>query len=397
VSRILLAPVTVSPTKPLTPTHLKYLLSLDLLARATATFAEVTVLYRHATYAGSRQVAGFWEYLDRCHPQADSAELSEEQIGELYGAYHRTERQEFAAVEATVRRAEAGWVHPVSARLLDLWEQHYELLGLADPKLGRSGPAPGSAAKTLELLELLVEHDLCIDARELDAPVYLDATAAGLPLRPVLGPDGQANYLLYLLRELLPLLAGHDLVLLAHDTELRSDYRIVAHVLSTLGTEADRFEVPRVPIDGVVQSTRRGGWQGYTLGALAGGPIAEFGLAAFQLGLRLYLVAGLGGTAPQSFSTAHLRRWVRRADRLLTEHGRPQHVGAAELGNAADYLAARAGRKRYADPYQVATALLSTDPSVPVAGLLGVALGRGPVGGRRAMAMRGGGTDDNGR
>ncbi|MBV2156636.1 hypothetical protein [Kitasatospora sp. SUK 42] len=373
--RILLAPVTVSPTKPLTPTHLKYLLSLDLLHRATATFSEVTFLYRHATYAGSRQVAGFWDHLDRHHPDLAYEALGEEDIGELYSAYHRAERLPYAAIEPMVRRAEDGWTHPVSARLLDLWEGHYRLLGLFDPELGRTGPEPAPEA---EVLDLLVRRDLCVRPAVPGAPVFLDATAAGLPLRVVVGADGQANYLLYLLRELVPLLDGHDLVVLAHDTELRTDYQTVAHVLRALGVEVRLFEVPRVAVNGVVQSTRAGGWRDHTMGALAGPLIEEFGPDAFRLGLRLYLVAGLGRTARESFSLRHLRRWARRASALLAAHGDggQGRMTAAEVDAVGRHLAPLAGRRGYADPYQVATELMSRDPEVPVAELLGVVTGR---------------------
>src|SRR5215510_3753188 len=119
--RVLLAPVTVSPTKPLTPTHLKYLLSLDMLRRATAEVAAVTVVYHHANYAGSSQVAGFWDYLDRCRPDSAYEAMTEENIGELYAAYHRAERAPYAVIEPSVSKAAAGWVHPVTARVLDLW------------------------------------------------------------------------------------------------------------------------------------------------------------------------------------------------------------------------------------------------------------------------------------
>ncbi|WP_406438026.1 hypothetical protein OHB14_56125 [Streptomyces sp. NBC_01613] len=374
-ARILLAPVPVSPTKPLTPTHLKYLLSLDMLHRATATFADVTFVYHHTAFAGSRQVAGFWEYLDRCHPGAAHEALSEEAIGELYTAYNRAGPAPEADLLPVVRRAEAGWTHPVTARLLDIWEGHYRLLGMADPGLGRTGPEPASEAA---VLDLLVSRNLCIDARGLRAPAYLDATAAGLPLRAVTSPDGQANYLLYLLRQLVPLLDSHDLVVLAHDVDLRTDYQTLAHVFTALGATVVRFEVPRVPIDGVVRSTRFGGWQGHTLGAFAGALVDEFGPEAFQLGLRLYLVAGLGRTARSSFSLGHLRRWMRRAVRLLDESGGPLPPAGSEHGTAGRFLAARAGRRRYADPYLLATTLLGRDPAVPAGELLRVVMGSLP-------------------
>lgn len=364
--RVLLAPVTVSPTKPLTPSHLKLLLSMDILHRATATFADVTHLYHPLAHAGSRQVAGFWEYLDRRHPGRAYDACTEEGIGELYSEFQRDKRVPYATLEPVVRRAETGWVHPASLRLLELWEGHYRTLGMPDPGLGRAGPGPMSAA---ELIELLVRNDLCIDGRPLGAPVYLDATTAGLPLRVIAGPDGHANYLMSTLCEIVPALAGHDHVVLAHDTEIRADYRTIAHVLGKLGAEVSRIEFPRVPLDGVARSTRFGGWQEYTMGAISGPLVAEFGASAFALGLRLYLVAGLGRTAPESFLLRHLRRWVHRAGQLLATH-------AGRAGDTADsvYLSLLAGRLPYVDPYRLVTTLLSRDPAVP-AGLLDIMLG----------------------
>ncbi|HEV2886115.1 MAG TPA: hypothetical protein VGX49_04330 [Jatrophihabitans sp.] len=362
--RVLLAPVTVSPTKPLTPTHLKLLLSMDVLHRATATFADLTHVYHPLAHAGSRQVAGFWEYLDRLHPGRDFSGCGEQEIGELYGQFQRAERVGYRALEPLVRRAGTGWAHPASTRLQELWEGHFRLLGMLEPTLGRTGPAPLAAD---ELIELLVRHDLCIDGRPFGAPVYLDATVAGLPLRTMIGSDGHANYLLSTLAELVPQLADHDCVVLAHDVEIRADYRTVAHVLAALGAEVWRLEFPRVPLDGVARSTRFGGWQGYTVDALAGPLVAEFGAPAFALGLRLYLVAGLGRTAPDSFSRRHLRRWTQRADRLLAEHaGRAEPAGDLSL---------LAGRLPYVDPYRLITVLLSRQPAVPPAELLGVLLG----------------------
>jgi hypothetical protein len=58
--RVLLAPVTVTPTKPLTPSHLKGLLWTDVMYRATAAVADVTYRYSHTTYNQTEQTLGFW-------------------------------------------------------------------------------------------------------------------------------------------------------------------------------------------------------------------------------------------------------------------------------------------------------------------------------------------------
>jgi hypothetical protein len=368
--RVLVAPVTVGPTKPLTPTHLKYLLSLDVMRRATATFVDVTFLYRHASYHDSQQITGFWSYLDDRHPDRDYAGVSEEEIGELYATYHR----EWTDHPTDLRPRHDG-PHAVSARLLDIWADHYRMLGMVDPAMGRDGPP---LADTEDVLALLSDRQLCVDGRALGAPTYLDATEVGLPLRVVVGADGRPNYLMPLLRELVPQLAAHHLVVLAHDVELRTDYRTVAHVLTALGATVVRFEVPRVPLGGVARSTRHGGWQGYTLGAFAGPLIEAHGLDAFRLGMRLYLIAGLGRTARDSFSVGQLRRWIRRARHLLDWNGGDPSATCRDLGA---YLMARTGARGYADPYRVMTTLLCRDDSVPVDQLLHLVTATPPAAG----------------
>ncbi len=79
--RVLLAPVTVGPTKPLTPSHLKILPSMDVLHRANATFTDVTHVYHPLAHAGSREVAGFCEDLDSRHPGLSFGTCTEEEIG----------------------------------------------------------------------------------------------------------------------------------------------------------------------------------------------------------------------------------------------------------------------------------------------------------------------------
>jgi hypothetical protein len=362
--RVLLAPVTVSPTKPLTPSHLKVLLSMDMLHRATATFADVTHVYTPLAHAGSRQVAGFWEYLDRRHPSLDAHACSEERIGDLYTEFQRSDPVPNAALEPVVRRAAAGWAHPVSERLLDLWAGHYRTLGMRDPSFGRAGPEPLAAG---DLVDELVRRDLAIDGRGFGAPVYLDATSAGLPLRMIVGADGHANYLVTTLCELVPLLAAHDHVVLAHDPELRADYRTVAHVLGAFGVGVSRLEFPRVPLNGQVRSARHGDWHGFTVGALADRHAGEYGEPAFALGYRLYLLAGLGRTAGDSFTTDRFRRWVRRAAGLLAGHERPP---------ARVPLAPLAGRSSFVDPFRLAATVLGrdTDPDL-LATLLDVLVG----------------------
>jgi hypothetical protein len=399
--RILVAPITISPTKPLTPTHVNYLLTIDVLCRATGAITDVTLVYDHQAFASGQQTVAFWEYLDRVWPGVDFGDVSEQWIGELYIRRHA----EPAAVPAASLRPyiervrTERWMHPSARRILEIWRSHSRMLGLLPPLADGGMPATLTDAELTdaELIELLVSKDLCIDGRAMAAPVYLDLTAHGMPLRPLVNADGQGNYLICVLRQLLPVAGEYDLIVLMYDRDMRHDYMLVERVLRAFGAEVARVEVSRVAIGGVAVSSRHGGWQGFSLPELrfaAGGDDL-----AFRLGLRLYLVAVFGRGGGSSFTLEQLPRWVARAQRLLdpphptgpaphptgpAPHPTgpaPHPTGPGMLGFLGD-LAKWSG---YVDPYRLTSRLLSKDPGVPVRALVDNVYAPSPSSARTAL------------
>ncbi|HEY5835257.1 hypothetical protein [Streptomyces sp.] len=362
--RVLLAPVTITPTKPLTPSHLKFLLWSDVMYRATALLTECAYRYSHTTYHLTEQTLGFWAYLDHTRGDSDYEDLSEEQIGELYVAYrqdpHRPTADELRPYADAVEHQ--GWVHPVSVRVLRWWTAHFSRLGLHDPGLLAHQP-PGMDLD--EVLEHLGALDVLLDLRGHGGPVYLDLTRWGLPLRPIVGADGRPNYLACALRELLPLAPEYDEVVLVYDPELGPDYRLLERTLAIAGAGTRRFAIGRVPIDGVVRSARQGGWQGHAADALlaaADGHEPE----AVRLGMRLYFIAVLGPGTQQSFRHDLLEQCLRRAARLLA---------TASDGLTREEMATEIGRHRrdhlFVHPYRLTSALLARRrPAPPATSLL---------------------------
>ncbi|MFB6806817.1 hypothetical protein [Streptomyces sp. NPDC056387] len=369
---VLLAPVTVTPTKPLTPSHLKGLLWTDVMFRATAPLAAVTYRYSHTTYHVTEQTVGFWEFLDRTHGAADYARLSEEEIGDLYVRYRADGQRQGADVLRPYRDAveHGGWVHPASERMLRLWAGHYERLGMHDPGLGEHQP-PGLGLE--EMLERLAAVGLVLDQRLCGGPVYLDLTRYGMPLRRIVTADGRPNYLACALRELLPLAPRYDEVVLLYDRELDADYQLLNRVLTRLGPTVRRVPIGRVPIDGKITSARHGGWHDHTAGALlrasaeACEDAGEDAEGALRLGMRLYFIATLGPGQQQSFRHDLLRHCLTVAVRLLRR-------SAAAAASGAGGLAAALERHRrdhtYVDPYRLACSLLGRGRPAPDAGLL---------------------------
>jgi hypothetical protein len=374
--RVLVAPITVSPTKPLTPTHVRYLLIIDALCRATGTIADLTCVYDHLAFASGGQTVAFWEYLDRVRPGVDLLSATEEDIGELYVRHHGERAPVPGRVLAPyVERVQGeGWMHPSAVRMLDIWRGHYRTLDLFDETLGLHGPPRMPDA---EVIGLLAERNLCLDGRPVRAPVYLDLTAQGIPLRGLVSSDGQANYLLCILGQLIPLVAGYDMTVLMYDRELRDDYVLIDRVLRVFGAHVARFEVDRVAIDDVVASSRFGGWRGYTLPSIRRQVDADD--EVFRLALRLYLIASIGPGRVQSFRIEELRRWAVRAEAL-------QDRAVEDGGDLQSFLLRMARGTGYVNPHRLVAALLTRSRAVPARSLLEMLGRRRPDGVSRRTA-----------
>ncbi len=355
--RVLVAPVTITPTKPLSPSHLKGLFWTDVLFRASTMLADVSYRCSHTTYHPCEQTLGFWEFLDRVVGDTDYSACTEADIGELYVRYRAAgERQPFAACRPYLEAVERhGWTHPASARVLELWVGHYARLGLHDPGLREHQP-PGHSLD--EVIERLGSLGMCLDLRGHGGPVYLDATRHGLPLRVLVAADGRPNYLACALRELVPLAPSYDDVVLLYDRGLEPDYVLLERVLAGLGVSTHRIALGRVPIDGRIRSARDGDWRGNDAGALVAG-LAGHDERAVRLGLRLYFIAMLGPGDQTSFRPELLERWVRRAERMLAAEPGPMAAGPLE------YLAAQWGGEPSVDPYRLASTLLTKHKANP--------------------------------
>lgn len=362
---LLVAPIVITPTKALTPSHVKGLLWLDVLCRSTSLLGDVTCLWNLRPYNVTAQTLEYWEYLDRTHgPGGDYSAWSELELSKPYVEMHATGARGSFATLKPYREAveEEGYLHPASRRLLEIWAGHLERLAIEDHGLRRNDP-PGLSVE--EVIETLKERSLCLDHSGYGGPAYLDATAMGLPLRQAIAPEGHANYLLCVLRELLPMLPGHDRVLLVHDKEIEADYVLLQRILTAFGAKVSRLAIGRVPIEGKVQSSRFGGWERYMVDALYEAARAEFDPAEFRLAMRLYFIAVLARESPQPLRLEVLRKQLRRARRLLAGEG----WTAGEEEELKPFLAERSA-DGYVDPYRLTSSLFDKRRPLPRRALL---------------------------
>jgi hypothetical protein len=316
VNEVVVAPVTITPTKPLTPTHVKGLLWTDVLVKATARLLPTRLVWNPRLSNLTTQTTAFWCYLDHSEPDTDWRAETETAIGARYVRFHR-DRPGLAPGELDpyFERVEAdGWIHPAARRLLELWRAELALLGVPDPGLTSDRPLAWTES---DVYRELAGRRLLVDHRRFGGPVYLDGPRWGIPIRQLAGADGHANYLMPILRELLPMARPDRLLLLVYDAELTADYLLLDRVLSAFGATVARLSLSRVAIDGTVRSSRHGGWAGSTLADLSA-TRGSADAAAYRLGMRLYFVGVLDRRSRQSFRMDLLRRSVGRAARLLS-------------------------------------------------------------------------------
>ena len=364
--RICLAPIAITPTKPLTPSHVKALLWLDVLFKATACLHPTTLLCNRRTYDTALQTVGFWEFLDTECPDVDYAEQSEPWFGSRYLDFHQAVKagrrlSSSARYRESVERD--GWLHPSSLRILDIWRDYYARLGLEPSSLTASSclrlPVEGLWARLAEL-------DCLLDARADGAGVFLDLTAEGKALRQLVDADGTDNYLVGPLRELLDEAGKFDLTLLLCDEQLDADYLSLQRVLERSGHAAMRLCLGRVALPGGIRSSREGGWQEYTLDRLLERFEARYPPRSLRLGFRLYFLAALGRSAQVAFSWEDLEHSLQRADKTLNRLGGPR-----EDPELCRTLLARVSNKAgHADPYRTASLLFANQPHPDAAALL---------------------------
>ncbi len=354
-SRVVLAPVSITPTKPLTPTHVKGLLWLDVAYRATQRVRSVDYLWNQRSATLTAQTVAFWAYLDRVAAGRQWSAVTGNEIGELYVRSHAEGSRPSRAVLAPyLERVDAeGWIHPASVRLLELWREELRLLGVGDPGLTADRPM---ALSTDETLDILAERDLLVDHRRFGGPVLLDGPRWGLPLRQLVGPDGHPNYLVPILRDLIPRARHAERVVLVHDTELTQDYTTLDRVLGTLGATVSRLALGRVPIGGAIRSSRHGDWAGVTLDHISRACLEHVELPVYQLGMRIYFIAVLQRGSRRSMEPELLRRCLWKARRILSRVEQSGDTGATA---GAALLTKLCDDRGYVDPYGLTCRLLS--------------------------------------
>ena len=313
-------PVGITPTKPLTPTHVRGLLHLDGLVRLHRRLGPARVAHNRRLWDLSQQTLQFWHWLDTHHAGTDFQGLSDDQVGHLYlqcaKSGHKVPSDELLALWR--RTHDEGHVHPASQALLKHWLPQLDHIGVdAGTLLAEHTPA----ATEGELLDTLASLGLLIDQRGVGGGVYVDMTFHGFGLRQIVSEDGVPNYMHGLLREAIHLpRQGAARMNLFCDGSVERDFMLIQRVLEGLGSRVTRISFPRVLMDGQPLSYRQDGGF-YTLSSMLERDAGRHTRREMRLALRLLFLQMHGIKRAFDFRWDALDRACALARRVIEQIG----------------------------------------------------------------------------
>lgn len=308
-------PIGITPTKPLTPTHVKGLLHFDALTRLHRVVEPIQVVHNRRVWDLSLQTARFWTYLDRHHHQVDFSALSELQVGKLYVDFSREGTEvAIADLEAMLARIESqGYVHPSAWSVLYGWESHLRRIGLDTGILTESHALEVSTAAVLSTLSAFGE---LIDQRDFGGGVLWASRTGQGTTRTLISEMGIPNYVVALLRQIHTLTQGTETVHLFYDLSVERDFMLIEDYLKSFGLRVNRIGFPRMTSNGQSLSFRAGGGV-VTLGEMMSRYDGDYSDRCIALGLRLYFLYMSGLRKSFDFSWERLDEALRMARTLL--------------------------------------------------------------------------------
>lgn len=315
-------PVGITATKPLMLTHLAGISYLDLSRRLLNHVSPAALWHNRIPWDLSVQNIRFWCYLDLVYPELDFGSLTEHQIGRLYVECFNsslgvtTELEPFRNKAAELRWAteHQGYVHASSRSIRLHWSQHLEFLGLNSEDIDNQVALNVSHTEILRQLEA---DGLLINQQSISGSIYLDLTSIGMPLRTLVSKGGEINYLLPILRDLHNRFNRGERVVLFYDDSVEQDYVYLDRLLTRRGLKVTRKKFFRVPVDGMVHSSKGGGWEESTFAFIREKYFSKVDVEIARFAIKRTLLYSLGQKGQRSVSDANITESLECADQTL--------------------------------------------------------------------------------
>lgn len=314
-----LFPVGITPTKFLTPTHVKGILQIDLYRRLLESSGHVDLVYNRRVWDSSLQTLHFWNEMTRTDPERVFKTASDLEISDLYSVSSRSAQSvSHSRLDLQNRVVRDGYIHPVSVRITEIWSEQLASIGIASDFLSRS--------RYLEpfedvLVKLGNSSDL-LDYANIGGGAYLDMTDRKFSLRQLRSKTGEYNYLVPMISVVDELTRSHDRIILCCDKSVTRDFQLLQNLFEEAGAKLELKVINRVPLNGRDLSSRDGVPYGFSFSRFVA-PFFEFyERRDVRLGLLLYFLHAIPPKGGRDFSQDELSENVKTAAELLEELGK---------------------------------------------------------------------------
>jgi hypothetical protein len=368
---IAIVPVSITPTKPLLPSHFKSFIWLDILYKCLSHIHRVSVHNNQVLSYMNWQTLRFWNYLDEQFPREDYSNRPEIWIGSNYVRCHQLATAPIKAgvlYQAYKHQIEKeAYVHPSAIRLMEIWHGYLAMMRIDPILMGQNIPLPATSDEALSFLH---QNNCLTSLESLGGETFMDFTEDGLPLRKLIDADGMENYLLGLIRSLMGISTTLNYVYLLCDDQLIPDFLLLEKLMNRCGVPATKISLGRVPLNGLVSSAKQGGWEQYLFEPFTEKYINRYANRVFALGMRLYFVCTLGKTAGRSFSFKELEDALNKAEQLYANMPEPVDNEVLEA-----FLLQATNKNGILNPYNVVKEILKGTSSRYTGSLINLLIG----------------------
>lgn len=306
-------PVHISPTKPLTPSHIKYIIYLDLLYKINNFVdRDFRFNFNRIFLDISQQTLRFALFLRKNYSDIDFQNKNEMWLGDKYVEMYRRnwipENQDITTLKLETEQNLKGF--NFYEAILNNWISQYNFLGLEEPGYYETSPV---CISNKEVIARLKRNSVITDHAQMGEGVYLDLIEYGQPIFKLTDLDVESSNILFnILRETFHFSPKPSRILFLFDQEMYSKYVAIQTVLEKLGYEIELISLSRVMLQDKIQSSRQGGWEGYTLRDIIN-RVEYRDLSEFRLGIKLYFLKVLRGNGSPNFNYTLLQRYIDKA------------------------------------------------------------------------------------
>lgn len=317
-----LFPVGITPTKFLTPTHVKGILQIDLYRRLLMVSGHVDLIYNRRIWDSSLQTLHLWNQLNQTESGRSFETTSDLEISKLYSLASKAKPVDISPRRALQERVvRDGYIHPVSIRITEIWAQQLSRIGIDSDFLSTSQPLTPFDT----VLDEIRRCSYLLDYDAIGGGAYLDMTDQNFALRQLRSKTGEYNYLVPMISVVRQLTISYERVILCCDISVTRDFQLLQKMFETKDTKLELKLINRVSLDGRDLSSKEGIPYRFSFAQSIEPFFHDYTRADIRLGLLLYFLHAIPPKGGRDFNQEELAEQIALAATVLEKLGEYSH------------------------------------------------------------------------